>query len=77
MKRFAFSPKHKHRQQAYFTGGSFSKAVDVIQLGNNGTIAAPDLITGRYYHSIALLNTTRAPDVRSLRVQLVAQERSA
>ena len=44
---------------------SVLKVVDVIQLGNNGTIAAPDMNTARHYHSIALLNRRRAPDKES------------
>ena len=58
--------KHLHRQQAYFTGGETNlNDVDVIQLGSNDTIAAPNMITPRRYHSIALLNTRRAPDKSS------------
>ena len=62
---FAFSSKHKHRQQAYFTGGGFGivlKVVDIMQLGNNDTTVAPDMNTERGSHSIVLLDIRRAPD---------------
>lgn len=31
-------------------------------MGRNGTIAAPDMSTARFYHSIVLLNKRRLPD---------------
>ena len=36
--------------------------MDIIQLGNNSTIAAPDMNTGRRDHSIVLLTRRRLLD---------------
>ena len=37
----------------------------MIELGSNSTIIAPSMNVKRYWHSIALFNTTRSPDKQS------------